>query len=85
MENEEAMTWADLKDFVMDLPEDLMHTPVRWWGDARGGTVKVAYLIDDIHVLSDDAFVPLSTIEGEPEEFYEVVLPKGTPVLQVDM
>jgi len=82
------LTWAELKEFVNNLPEEALTEHVRWWGEDRGGIINnVGCLEEDYFNPSGDGMEPVSEYESEPETIednQDTILDKGTPILFTD-
>ncbi len=85
MEQKEKFTWADLKKFVNELPEQELSKEVIWWGEERGGNINFAECLAEDYVITDYGSEPLS-VQEEPEdgEEWEIAYKKGTPILHTD-
>lgn len=81
-------TWADLKEFVNELPEEQLSKEVVWWGDERGGKIiNAECLNEDYGNPSGMGQEPRSVYEGEPDyvaDEWEMDYEKGTPILLAD-
>lgn len=82
MSQEKQPTWADLKAFVNELPEESLSGVVRWWGDERGGVVTSLGKLDEPFINTEEGWEPKSSLEEIEEDATE--LPAGHPILYMD-
>ena len=80
-------TWADLKEFANSLSDEQLDNPVIWWGDERGGKFSSADTLKEDYVNeSGEGVEPIYLYKGDEDfENIQVVLKKGTPILQDDI
>lgn len=80
----EKFTWADLKKFCDELPEEELQKEVIWAGEESGGVVRFVYRLEEDYGVNEYCMAPVSVLEEEREnedEKIEVVYKEGTPML----
>lgn len=89
MSNEKDYTWKELKEFINQLPEEVLDLPVRWWGDERGGKIHKAECLKEEYAMNDEGWQPKSVLEPDDFTTQEEIdeypsMPKGSPILHTD-
>jgi len=87
--NQKAATWAELKAFCNEIPDQFLSEQVRWWGDERGGIINLCSKIEEDMICTEEGWEPRSVYDDEDtytqEEIKKMpVLLKGAPVLFTD-
>jgi hypothetical protein len=83
--SDKQFTWADLKDFCNSLSPEQLNNKVMFWGEDTSGPVLGTEELKEDYVLTDYGYEPAAVQEyEEDDEPYDIALPKGTPIINVD-
>lgn len=84
------ITWAELKEIVNKLPDNILRQPVTIWNsseDAGSVAIGVKTLDEDYHFNGDEGCGPISLIKEHDDDFeenkddYYLVHAVGTPII----
>lgn len=84
------ITWAELKEIINKLPENILNQNATVWNgseDAGSAVVGVKLLNEDWHYDGDEGCAPISIIKENYDDYeenkdtYRLVHATGTPIL----
>lgn len=85
-------TWADLKQSVNEIPEELLDKEVIVWEEEKGCKIISVLALEENYLYTDEGAEPESVIrdnyEGDPKDFdkdHYVIHPKGARILLADI
>lgn len=85
MADEKLISWRDIKEIANSLSEEQLTLPVRYWTESEGGKVMDANLLPEDYVSDGEGYVPRSEMPEEYIDVDEPIMPKGTPMLWINI